>query len=352
MSVNMNSTRATALAAAMAVSLGGVSGVAQAEGSLSIYHWFEYIPQELLDKFSAEHDVDVTMDTFDSNESMLAALKAGKMGSYDVAVPGDYMVEIMRGEGLLDSFEPEELSNFNNMEDQWIDVGFDPGRKHSIPYQWGSTSFSVNRDVFDGDIRTTSIIFDPPESLAGKINVLDSQGEVLALASIHLGIPQCTQDRDQLKALNALLQEAKPKWASFNSDGAKDVLVSGDAAVGMIWNGFGAKARNEGANIEYAYPAEGYIVWMDNVVLLKDAPNRDNALKFMNFLLEPENIAAVTNFAQYTAGVKGVSELLTDELKASPEANPPADAPAGTFVQVCDEQTQTFYDQIWTNLKK
>jgi len=328
------------------------STTANAEGSLSIYHWFEYIPQEVLDKFSKEHDVEVTMDTYDSNESLLATLKAGKLGSYDVAVPGDYMVEIMRDGGLLDSFEPAELSNFDNMMEQWVDVGFDPGRKHSIPYQWGSTSFSVNRDMYEGDISSTSLIFDPPEELAGKINMLDSQGEVLALASIHLGIPQCSTNRDELKALNALLQEAKPKWASFNSDGAKDVLVSGDAIAGMIYNGFSAKARNEGVNIEYVYPKEGFIVWMDNVVLLKDAPNRDNALKFMNFLLEPENIAAITNFAQYTAGVKGVSDLLDAELKASPEANPPADAPDGSFIAVCDEETQKLYDQIWTNLKK
>ena len=107
------------------------------------------------------------------------------------------------------------------------------------------------------------------------------------------------------------------------------MLVSGDAAVGMIWNGFGAKARAEGAPVEYAYPKEGFIVWMDNVVLLKDAPNRESAIKFMDFLLEPENIAAVSNFAQYTAGVKGVTPLLTDELKTSPEQNPPASRPAG-----------------------
>lgn len=346
------SCRIIGLAALLAVGSLGATSVALAEGKLSIYHWFEYIPQEVLDKFSTEYDVEVTMDTFDSNEAMLAALKAGRMGSYDISVPGDYMVEIMRGEGLLDSFEPSELSNFGNIEEKWLNVGFDPGRKHSIPYQWGSTSFSVNRDVYDGDIRTTDILFDPPAELVGRINMLDTQGELLALASIHLGIPQCTQDREQLKALNALVQEAKPKWASFNSDGAKDVLVSGDAAAGMIWNGFSAKARAEGANIEYSYPREGYLVWMDNVVLLKDAPNRDNALKFMNFLLEPENIAAVTNYAQYTAGVEGVSDLLDDELKASPESNPPADAPEGQFIQVCDEQTQAFYDQIWTNLKK
>ena len=339
------------LGAAAAV-LAFATGAVQAEGKLSIYHWFEYIPQELLDKFSAETGVEVTMDTFDSNEAMLASLKAGKLGSYDVAVPGDYMVEIMIGEGMLDEVKPGELANIGNVEEQWMDVPFDPGRKHSIPYQWGSTSFSVNRDAYSGDIDTTSILFDPPEALRGKINMLDSQGEVMLMATLHLGIEQCTNDREQLKALDALLQGAKPHWASFGSDIAKDVLVSGDAAVGMIWNGFSAKARAEGANIEYAYPKEGYVVWMDNVVLLEDAPNRANALKFMDFLLEPENIAAVTNYARYAAGVKGVTDMLDPDLKSSPESVPPADAPRGTFVAVCDQETQEVYDAIWTRLKK
>ena len=92
---------------------------------------FEYIPDELL-AGEAETGIEVTMDTYDSNEAMLAALKAGKMGSYDVAVPGDYMVEIMIGEGMLDTFDSSELSNFGNIEDQWVDVSFDPGRSHSI----------------------------------------------------------------------------------------------------------------------------------------------------------------------------------------------------------------------------
>lgn len=334
-----------------ALALTLAANAAHAEGKLSIYHWFEYIPQELLDKFAAEYDVEVTMDTFDSNEAMLASLKAGKIGSYDVSVPGDYMVEIMAAAGLLDTFEPSELSNFGNISAQWMDVSFDPGRHSSIPYQWGSTSFSVNRDVFSGDIQTTAILFDPPAELQGKINVLDSQGEVLALASMHLGIPQCTTDRDQLRALNDLLQSAKPHWASFGSDIAKDVLVSGDAAVGMIWNGFSAKARAEGANVEYAFPKEGYVVWMDNVVLLKDAPNRDNALKFMNFLLQPENAAAVTNYAQYTAGVDGVAPFLDKAVTSAPELNPPAGG-KGQFIMACSEAVQTVYDKIWTDLKK
>ena len=194
---------------ALGMSLALVAGQAQAEGKLSIYHWFEYIPQELLDDFSAKYDVEVTMDTYDSNEAMLASLKAGKLGSYDVSVPGDYMVDIMAKEGLLDTIAEGELENHGNIEDQWLNVPFDAGRKHSIPYQWGSTSFSVNRDVYEGDIATTDILFDPPAELAGKINMLDSQGEVLAMASLHLGIPQCSNDKEQLKALDELLTNAK-----------------------------------------------------------------------------------------------------------------------------------------------
>ena len=339
----------TLMAAATMVFATGQSIAAE---KLSIYHWFEYIPQELLNKFTAETGIEVVMDTYDSNEAMLANLKAGGMGSYDVAVPGDYMVEIMINEGMLDSFASSELNNFGNIEDKWRDVSFDMGRKHSIPYQWGSTSFSVDTSVYGGDINTTDIIFNPPSELKGKINVLDTAGETLVFASIHMGIPQCSSDKAQLKALSQMLDGAKKNWASFNSDGAKDVLVSGDAAAGMIWNGFGAKARAENASLKYAYPKQGYIVWMDNVVLLKDAPNREAALKFMDFLLEPENAAAVTNYARYAAGVKGVGKHLDAELSEALENNPPADAPAGQFVQVCDQQTQSLYDAIWTRLKK
>ena len=336
-------------ATAMALALGATAATAQEK--VVLYHWFEYIPQELLDKFTEETGIEVVMDTFDSNEAMLASLKAGALGTYDLAVPGDYMVTIMAGEGMLDTIADGELENKGNISEQFANPSFDPGRASSIPYQWGSTSFMVNRDVYQGNINTTDILFNPPEELKGKINVLDSQGEVMLIASMHLGIPQCTTDRDQLKALNDLLQGAKENWVSFNSDTAKDVLVSGDAAAGMIWNGFGAKAREEGANVEYAYPEQGLVVWMDNVVLLKDAPNRENALTFMDFLLEPENMAAVTNFARYAAGVDGVSEFLDEELKTMPEQNPPEGIET-VFVEVCDQETQAVYDTIWTNLKK
>ncbi len=334
-----------------ALALSASASLVQAAGNLSVYHWFEYIPQELVDKFSKQYDVKVTIDTYNSNEAMLAALKAGKLGSYDVAVPTDYMVQIMQGEGMLDTMKDGELSNFGNIAPQWVDVPFDKGRKSSIPYQIGTTAFMVNRDAYKGDINSLGIIYNPPPELKGKINVLDAQGEVLALASMYLGIPQCSSDKEQLKKLNELLLTAKPGWASFGSDTAKDVLVSGDAAAGMIYNGFGAKARAENAKLEYAFPKEGYVLWMDSMVLLKDAPNRDNAIKFMNFLLEPENAAAVTNYAQYMSGITGAEKFFSDAVKNAPELNPPA-SQIGQFVQPCAQDVQVLYDAIWTNLKK
>lgn len=322
-----------------------------AAGKLSLYNWFEYMPQELLDKFTAETGIEVVTDTYDSNEGLLAKLKAEGLGEYDLAVPGDYMVKIMSEEGLLDKISQSELKNFGNIEDKWLNVSYDPGRKHSIPYQWGSTSFSVDRDVYKGDIRTTDILFDPPSQLSGKINMLDSQGEVLALASLHLDIEQCSRDRGKLKKLNQLLQDSKKHWASFGSDIAKDVLVSGDAAAGMIYNGFSAKARSEKPSIEYSYPKQGFIVWMDNIVLLKDAPNRENALKFMDFMLRPENAGELTNFTRYASGVKGVSQYLDEALRTDPESNPPADA-EGVFIETCPQSVQENYDRIWQQVKK
>jgi spermidine/putrescine transport system substrate-binding protein len=317
-----------------------------------VYHWFEYIPQELVDKFTAETGIEVVMDTYDSNEALLASLKAGAIGTYDVAVPGDYMVKIMADEGMLGTIADGDLANKGNIAPEWADPSFDPGRTSSIPYQWGSTSFAVNRDVYAGDINTTDMLFNPPAELSGKINMLDSQGEVMAMAALHMGIQQCSTDRDQLKALNTMLQEAKQHWVSFNSDTAKEVLVSGDAAAGMIYDGFSAKAREEGANVEYAFPTQGYIAWMDNVVLLDQAPNRANALKFMDFLLEPENVAQLTNWTQYGAGISGVADLLDESLRTLPEANPQDGAGAAVFIEACSPEVQAVYDTIWTNLKK
>ena len=338
--------KALALGAGCALAL---SGAARAEGQLFIYNWFDYTPPELIEKFEQEYDVDVTLDTYDSNETLLAKLVGGGAG-YDVAMPGDYMVAIMIREGLLEKVQPNQMENFRALDPRWVDVYWDPGREYSIPWQWGTTTFMVNREVYDGDIDTLATIFDPPEPLQGEINMLRDVNDVLNMGLRYLGHPRCNDNEEQLRALNELMQNSKQYWKSFNSDGAKEVLVSGDVQAGMIWNGFGMRARLEKPSLEYAYPKEGFTGWMDNIVVLKGAPNLENAKLFVNFMMEPEHAAMVSNFARYANGVLGSEKFMEPELLEAPEIVIPEGAPDPEFVPPCEDEVIRLYDRIWTNL--
>jgi spermidine/putrescine transport system substrate-binding protein len=342
--------KSTMIATALATSLLSVSS-AHAEGELKIFIWSDYMPLSLLDKFSEKYDVEVTLDTYDSNETLLAKLKSGVTG-YDVAVPGDYMVKIMTDEGLLEKVEPNQLSNFKNVKKDLVDVYFDEGRHYSIPYQHGTTSFMVDRDVYKGDINTLEILFNPPKELSGKINMFRDVNEVINAALRYKGFETCNNNRKELKEVNDLLLDARNNWLSITSDGAKEMLVSGDAAVSMIWNGMGLRARMEKASLEYAYPKENITAWADNLVVLKGSENVENAKLFMNFLLEPENAAALTNYAGYTAGVMGTAPYLDVKFKGALELNPTAGTPTPEFVPPCSPDVVKLYDQVWTNLLK
>ncbi len=337
--------------AVVTAGLASLAGAAGAEGQLRIYNWFDYMPQSLLDRFAEEYDVEVSMDTYDSNETLLAKLKSGVTG-FDVAVPGDYMVAIMIQEGLLERVEPNQMSNFGNVDPAWVDVYFDRGRQYSIPYQWGTTSFMVNTEDYSGDIDTLELIFDPPAELDGRINMFRDINDVLNMGLRYLGYDRCNANPEELKALSELMNEAKTHWLSFNSDGAKEALVSGDASAGMIWNGMGMRARAERDTLKYAYPREGFTGWMDNLVVLKGAPNLENAKLFMDFLMRAESAAELSNFARYASGIMGTEPYLDQELMDAYEINIPEGTPDPEFVPPCDPQVVRIYDRIWTDLLK
>lgn len=324
---------------------------AHAAGSLKIFNWSDYMPQSLLDKFSKQYDVKVVQDSYDSNETLLAKIKSGVTG-YDVAVPGDYMVQIMIKEGLLEKVEPNQLSNFKHMKKDLVDVYFDEGRHYSIPYQYGTTSFMVDTDAYKGDIDTLEILFNPPKELKGKINLLRDVNEVINAALRYKGFETCNSNRKELKEVNDLLLASRDNWLSITSDGAKEMLVSGDAKVSMLWNGMGLRARLEKPSLKFAYPKENVTAWADSLVVFKNAKNIDNAKLFMNFLLEPENAAALTNFAGYSAGVEGTAPYLDEKFKNALELNAPASAPAPQFVPPCSPEVVKLYDRVWTNLLK
>ena len=326
------------------------AGQAMAAGELHIYNWGNYTNPELVEKFEKAHDIKITLDGYDSNETMLAKVQPGNSG-YDIVVPGDYMIAIMIKEGLLLETNPNEMANFANVDPLWVDVYWDQGRKYSVPYQWGTTSFTVNTATYDGDIDTLSILFDPPEVLRGRINMLNDMNDVINAGLRYLGHPRCNKDKDQLRELSELLQGAKPHWRTM-AYGTIEKLTSGDVDVSQNWNGASMRARIQVPSLKYAYPVEGFTGWMDNVAVLADAPNPENAKLFLDFIMAPDNAALISDFARYANGIKGSDAFMDPEMLAAPEIIMPAGAPAPDFVPPCDEEVVALYNKIWTNLKK
>ena len=326
------------------------AAAAQAEGTLNIYNWGNYTNPEMIEKFEKQYDIDVTLDGYDSNETMLAKVKEGGSG-YDIVVPGDYMVAIMVGEGLLAEINASEMENFKNLDPNWVDVYWDPGRKYSVPYQWGTTSFTVDSAVYGGDIDTLEIVFNPPEELKGRINMLNDMNDVINAGLRYLDYPRCNSDPAQMKELLALLLKAKEDWRTMDY-AVIEKLTSKDVDLSQSWNGAAMRARADRPTLKYAYPKEGFTGWMDNVAVLADAPNMENAKLFVNFMMEPENAAMTSNFARYANGVIGSEEFMDAEMLEAPEIVMPEGAPVPDFVKPCDQDVVAMYNKVWPRLKQ
>ena len=323
---------------------------AMAKGELRIFNWANYTNMDLIAKFEKENDVKVTVDIYDSNETMLSKVRAGNAG-YDIVVPSDYTVKIMVDEGLLEKTEPNKMSNYSNIRPEAANVYWDDGRNYTVPWQFGTTALGVDTAKYSGDINTLKILFDPPAELKGRINMMDDINSVMHAGERYLNIPRCTSDRAQLKQLNDMLTAAKPNWRSFSSD-VQGKVTSGDVDASQTWNGDHFRIRQQRKTMKFGYPKEGIEGWMDNVAVLKGAANVENAKLFQNFMLLPENAALESAFAGYDTGIKGTVALASKELSSSPEFNPPADAPKPEFVPPCSPEVVQIYNKIWTNLKK
>jgi spermidine/putrescine transport system substrate-binding protein len=322
---------------------------AAAEGQLNILTWTDYHSEEVIADFEAASGVDVTFDYYDSNEALLARLKAGVTG-YDIVVPSDYMVRILIDEGLLLRSELNQLPNFANVDPRWVEVYWDPGRAYSVPYVWGTTALAVDTAAYSGPAESYSLLFEPPPELSGKINMLNDMTEVIHSALRYLDLPRCNGNPEDLTRVNDLLAAAKPHWLSINTDAPKELLVSGDVAVSQIWNGYAQRARLEKPTIRYVFPKEGLTGWMDNLAILNDAPNVENAKLFIDFMLEPKNAARNSNDIGYASGVLGGEAWLTEEFLSSPELQVPAEAAQPEWVPPCPPDVVALYERIWTNL--
>ncbi len=322
-----------------------------AAGELHIFNWGDYTNPDLVAKFEQMYDVKVTITDYDSNETALAKVRPGGHG-FDIVVPTSTHMPIWIEEGLLMKTNPNQMDNFANVADQWKDPDWEPGRQYSVPWTWGSTGISVNTAMYGGDINTSELFFNPPAELHGKINIVPEMGDVMFMAIMYHGGEPCTSDKDVLRKVRDTLMSAKGTWKSIDY-GTKEKLVSGDVAVSMNWNGYSKRAREENNDIAYGYPRQGYPLWMDNVVVLADAKNVENAKLFQNFLMAPENAAMISAFAQYANGIAGSEAYMPADLAQAPEIAIPDDLKsAGVFVPPCPPEAQQLYTAIWTEVQK
>ena len=305
----------------------------------------------MVKKFEDTYKVKITLDDYDSNETMLSKVRAGNTG-YDIVVPSDYTVKIMIDDGLLEKTEPNQMPNYKYVRPAFQEVYWDSGRHYTVPWQFGTTNFTVNTAKYKGDINTLAILFNPPDELKGQINMLDDINSVIHAAERYAGVPRCGADKANLKKVNDILQAAKPYWKTFSYD-ARTKLVEGDVIAGQIWNGDSYRGRQKIPTLTYAYPKEGVEGWMDNVAVLKGAKNVENAKLFQNFLMDPQNAALISDFAGYDNGIEGSHQYAASkDWASSPELNPPKDAPIAEFVPPCPPEVVEIYNKIWTNLRK
>ncbi len=324
---------------------------AQAAGELNLYNWGNYTNPALIEKFEQTYDVKVTITDYDSNSTALAKVQAGGHG-FDLVVPSANYVKIFIEEGLALESRPDQMENFKHVAPEWADPSWDPGRRYSVPWQWGSVGMVVDTEVYSGDIDTSSIVFDPPPELEGKINMAPEMGDIMGLALMYVGSEPCTSDKDALKRARDVLVEAKPKWLSMDY-GLVEKMPRGDFAAAAYWNGAAFRARLAKSSIQFGYPKEGFPLWMDSVVVLKDAKNVENAKLFQNFIMAPENAALISEFARYANGISGSDEFMPEDMKTAREIIIPDEfKETGVFLPACPQEVNDIYTAIWTELTK
>jgi spermidine/putrescine transport system substrate-binding protein len=323
-------------------------GSAKADGELFIYNWTEYTPPELVTKFEKETGIKVSVDTYDSNETLLAKLQAGATG-YDLVVPSQNFVPILVKEGLIQKVAVHSLTNYKNLEDRWQKPEWDPQQEYSAPWQWGTTSFSYNSENYSGKGKSLKEFFEPSEEVRGRLSAFQTPDEVVSLANIYLGIPFCSEDAKQMKKVQDLLVGQKEYVVTYNSETMSELLANGTAVMTNHWSGFSRLGRLTGAPIVYAYPKEGVVGWYDSLVVPTSAKNVENAKKFMNFMMDPVNMAMLTENQGYGDAVKGTAAYYSDELKSAPEINPPSDLKV-FFAPTCSPKAQSLIDKVWTKV--
>ncbi len=305
----------------------------ETDGDLNLYNWTEYIPTgsvaeeaevtDLLAAFEEEYGVEVVLTEYDSNETMLAQIDAGV--GYDVVVPSDYMVSIMKNAGLLVKLNPATIPNAANLAEEFTNLPYDPGNQYSMPYQWGTTGIGYKYGAIDDENGVSwGVIFDQEMAApnAGFISLLDDERETMGAALIYLGYSINSTNPDEVDEAAALIKETRDWIGSFNSSGYWDLLTQGETVVAQGWNGDFLFAYDEASTDDYdayedfgyAIPIEGAAAWVDTMAVPTTAEHPCTAQTFINFILDAFNGAELTNYNYYASPNAAAEEFIWEEI--------------------------------------
>jgi len=330
---------AFALAAPFSANL----ALAQDDKVLNLYNWSDYRADDTLTNFTKETGIKVVEANYDSNEMLEGKLMAGHSG-FDVVVPSGFFLQHQIPIGLYQKLDKSKLPNLKNMDPTVMKsvATFDPGNQYAVDYMWGTTALGYNVDKVkaalpNAPLDSWDLLFKPEnaKALAGcGITVLDAPSEVVAIALNYLGLDANSEKPEDLAKAQALLTSIKPYIRKFDSSGYIDDLANGDACLSLGYSGdvYIAKHRAEDAkknvNINYVIPKEGTIEWFDMLAIPADAPHPENALKFINYIMEPKATADISNNEFYANGNKAAFPLTDKAITSDPNIYPPADVQA------------------------
>jgi spermidine/putrescine-binding protein len=332
-----------------------LAACAPAAPELNLYAWSEYVPQELLDNFTAKTGIKVNYDTYSSNEEMLAKLQAGASG-YDLVIPTDYTVDVMIKQGLIEPIDLTKIPNFGNIDPQFADQYYDPGNKYSVPYMWGTTALAYESTKVPFEPKSWADLWDP--AFENQLVVLDDSREVPGMALMVLGYDKNSVSPQELEEAKQKLIALKPNIKLFDSDVPESALLTGEASAGLVYNGNAAIGHSENENIMYICPVEGCTLWIDNFVTPKGAPHKDAAMAFIDFALDPvQSVIITANFPYSNPNAAALEYMKTNDPDAYatymdyPATNPSAEFLGGASPTKDVGEATTLYDELWTDFK-
>lgn len=317
---------------------------------LSIYNYSSYIAPEAIAQFEKENNVKIQYDTFENSDALYAKIKQGNPG-YDVIFPADYMVRIMASENILEPLNLLNIPNQKNLDSNFTSQTFDPGNKYSLPYQWGTMGIGYNLKATKGEINSWAAMFDP--KYTGKIAWQDDARYTFSAVLMYLGFDPNTTNPEEINKARDLLIKSNNIIAAFVPDTGQALLDQGEVNVTMEWSGDLFQVMKENPNLRYAIPKEGTIVFSDNMAIPKGAPHKELAEKFINFVLQPEVGAQISNFTHYGSPNKAaiVQGLIDPKDLTNPQIYPPAEVFGKMkFLQDVGKAT-ALYDRAWTEVK-